>query len=332
MFTIGKSSSYIRYTSNNAPVKVNGKPARVSRYIGQFNQNITIPNSVTNMLRTFSGQVCFNQNILLPNSVIDMSNTFRECYSFNQNILVPNSVTNMRGFISIGTTGEVTKMIKDNIVLDITSMAFNQPNMYIFSQNITDMTEAFNGCHINNIHIPTSVPKDTSNFMYNCLVNGNTGITFPAANIFNDLPVDVAQWPPFHYESVPSYWDDNHKYEQTISREFDDQGNMVFITKWKKVSDNALATTGFYLLVDEVPGTNGNQIYNVRLCNLTFDSDGVTSDELSGVLYKQDYTNIDSLYIANGQSYEPLLLGQNVTLPTNPVNTDCIYRSVMYNN
>ena len=51
-----------------------------------------------------------------------------------------------------------------------------------------------------------------------------------------------------------------------------------------------------------------------------------------GALYKQDYTNIDSLYIANGQSYEPLLLGQNVTLATNPVNTDCIYRRVVYNN
>jgi hypothetical protein len=68
--------------------------------------------------------------------------------------------------------------------------------MYIYSQNITGMAWAFQGCQINNIHIPTSVPKDTSNFMYNCLVNGNTGITFPAANIFNDLPVDIEQWPP----------------------------------------------------------------------------------------------------------------------------------------
>lgn len=196
VFLVGKSSSYIKYASNNSPVKVGGRPAKVARYIGQFNQNITIPNSVTNMQRTFLGQVCFNQNILIPNSVIDMSNTFRECYSFNQNILVPNSVTNMRGFISSGLTGEVTKMIKDNIVSDITSMAFSQPNMYIYSQNITDMDNAFNGCHISNIHIPTSVPKSTSNFMYNCLVNGSTGITFSASNIFNDLPVDPEQWPP----------------------------------------------------------------------------------------------------------------------------------------
>ena len=65
--------------------------------------------------------------------------------------------------------------------------SFNQPDMLIYSQNITNMTNTFKDCHINNIHIPISVPKSTSNFMYNCLVNGNTGITFPAANIFNDL-------------------------------------------------------------------------------------------------------------------------------------------------
>ena len=331
-FAIGRSIAFMRYASNNMPVDVNGLTVEVSRYIGQFNQNITIPNSVTNMLRTFLGQVCFNQNILIPNSVVDMSNTFRECYSFNQNILVPNSVTNMRGFISIGILDDVTKMIKDNIVSDITSMAFNQPNMYIFSQNITDMDNAFNGCHINNIHIPTSIPKDTSNFMYNCLVNGNTGITFPAANIFNDLPVDVEQWPPFHYESVPSYWDNNHKYTRKTKSIKDEEGFTTRVSIWQN-SENSFAVDDYYLSIDEIQGTSGNNTYNVKLCYLTFDANGVaTSGDPSGTLYKQDYTNIDSLYIANGQSYEPLLLGQNVILPTNPVNTDCIYRSVMYNN
>ena len=107
----------------------------------------------------------------------NMDMAFYKCSSFNQKMIIQNSVTSM------ASTFE-----------DCSS--FNQPDMLIYSQNITNMTNAFKDCHINNVHIPASVPKSTSNFMYNCLVNGNTGITFPAANIFNDLPVDIEQWPP----------------------------------------------------------------------------------------------------------------------------------------
>ena len=177
-----------------------------------FNQNIQIPNGVTELNCTFVGCSAFNQNILIPNSVTKLHGPFCGCKIFNQNILIPNSVTNMReafGAITLdpATLDEIScPNLNQNILIpnSVTSMGFcfsdcnnfNQPNMYIFSQNITYMHNAFKGCHINNIHIPTSVPKSTSNFMYNCLVNGNTGITFPAANIFNDLPVDIEQWPP----------------------------------------------------------------------------------------------------------------------------------------
>ena len=98
----------------------------------------------------------------------NMDMAFYKCSSFNQKMIIQNSVTSM------ASTFEGCS-------------SFNQPDMLIYSQNITSMTNAFKGCNINNVHIPTSVPKSTSNFMYNCLVNGNTGITFPAANIFNDL-------------------------------------------------------------------------------------------------------------------------------------------------
>ena len=154
-----------------------------------FNQNVQIPYGVTRFKGPFSGCKIFNQNILIPNSVTNMreafgamsldTSTFEDisCPNLNQCILIPNSVTDM----SLCFRG------CNNL---------RQPDMYIYSQNITSMSKAFQGCHINKIHIPTSVPKSTSNFMYNCLVNGNTGITFPAANIFNDLPVDIRQWPP----------------------------------------------------------------------------------------------------------------------------------------
>lgn len=98
----------------------------------------------------------------------NMDMAFYNCSSFNQKMIIQNSVTSM-----VSTFEGCSN--------------FNQPDMLIYSQNITNMTNAFKGCHINNVHIPTAVPKDTSNFMYNCLVNGNTGITFSASNIFNDL-------------------------------------------------------------------------------------------------------------------------------------------------
>ena len=98
----------------------------------------------------------------------NMDMAFYKCSSFNQKMIIQNSVTSM-----VSTFEGCS--------------SFNQPDMLIYSQNITNMTNAFKDCHINNVHIPASVPKSTSNFMYNCLVNGNTGITFPAANIFNDL-------------------------------------------------------------------------------------------------------------------------------------------------
>ena len=98
----------------------------------------------------------------------NMDMAFYNCSSFNQKMIIQNSVTSM------ASTFEGCS-------------SFNQPDMLIYSQNITSMTNAFKGCNISNVHIPTSVPKSTSNFIYNCLVNGNTGITFSAANIFNDL-------------------------------------------------------------------------------------------------------------------------------------------------
>ena len=168
-----------------------------------LNQNIQIPDSVTNMTGAFGGCDNLNQNIQIPDSVTDMTDAFRACFNLNQNILIPNSVT------EIDMTFTQCGSFNQNILIpnSVTTMArafyycdnLNQPNMYIFSQNIAGMAgivDTFKGCHINNIHIPTSVPKSTSNSMYNCLVNGATGITFPASNIFNDLPVDIEQWPP----------------------------------------------------------------------------------------------------------------------------------------
>lgn len=132
---------------------------------------LALPNlqwTKTLMDRAFEGCSSLNSNIWIPVGVTSLFRTFRQCTSLNQNISIPTGVTNMYG-----------------VFQDCTS--FNQPNIYIYSNDIARMDYAFNGCHINNVHIPTSVPKSTSNVMYNSLVNGITGITFPAANIKNDL-------------------------------------------------------------------------------------------------------------------------------------------------
>ena len=166
----------------------------------QLNQNIRIPNGVTNMVNTFSFCTNLNQNILIPNSVTNMVNTFSHCTNLNQNILIPNSVT------SIYEIFNSCKYLNQNILIpnSVTNMAnafiyctnLNQSDIYIYSQNLINLSQAFTSCHISSVHIPTSVPKTTSNFIYKSLTNGITGIKFPAANVFNDLPVDPVVWPP----------------------------------------------------------------------------------------------------------------------------------------
>ena len=174
-----------------------------------LNQNILIPNSVTNMHITFSDCIRLNQNILIPNSVTNMQSTFAGCRSLNQNILIPNTVVNIG--LSPNTTEDglfcrctrlnqpiaIPNSVEDMRAAFDECTSLNQEDMYIYSQNITNMANAYNGVqYIGNIHVPTSVPKDETNVMYNSLVNGYTGYTFAPENIINDLPVDIAQWPP----------------------------------------------------------------------------------------------------------------------------------------
>ena len=163
-----------------------------------LNYNIQIPSGVTNMVGTFAFCYNLNQNISIPNGVTDMSNTFRLCHNLNQNILIPRGVTKMYFTFggcsnlnqSILIPNSVTNMV--NAFYDCTKL--NLSDIYIYSQGLA-LTTAFSG-HINNVHIPTSVPKTNSNAMYRQLTSGIAGIAFPAANIFNDLPVNPTVWPP----------------------------------------------------------------------------------------------------------------------------------------
>lgn len=150
-----------------------------------LNQNIAIPNSVKDTSGMFDYCVNFNQNILIPNSVGNTAYMFEECYNLNQNILVPNSIEN------------AFKMFSNCVNLNQDIYIYFQ-NVNIISSSKTSMDNMFFNTKVNlhNVHIPSSVPKDTSNNLYNCLVNGRTGLVFAAENIINDLPVDPVVWPP----------------------------------------------------------------------------------------------------------------------------------------
>lgn len=133
---------------------------------------------IINTDQMFYGCSSLNQNILIPSSVKVAKSMFTACSRLNQNILIPKSVVNAQ------------RMFYGCSIL-------NQ-DIYIYSQVLNDMNGMFTGTKVNkhNVHIPISVPKDTSNYIYNSLVNGETGLVFAAENIINDLPVDPIEWPP----------------------------------------------------------------------------------------------------------------------------------------
>ena len=126
---------------------------------------------IVNAKSMFYGCSALDQNILIPSSVKVAQSMFAACSRLNQNILIPSSVVNAQ------------RMFFGCSIL-------NQ-DIYIYSQVLNDMNDMFYGTKVNkhNVHIPISVPKDTSNYIYNSLVNGETGLVFAAENIINDLPV-----------------------------------------------------------------------------------------------------------------------------------------------
>ena len=194
-------------------------------YCSNLNQTILIPNSVTNMSETFSYCFNLNQNILISNSVTDMSGTFYNCYSLNQSILIPNSVTNMsstfyncnnlnqnilipNSVTGMSSTFSYCSNLNQNIPIpnSVTDMGYifaycynlNQ-DIYIYSDKLrTDaLKNAFRDCSLlktRNIHIRSTIPMSTSNYIYNALVNNNTGVNW-TGRIYNDLP-EPTTWPP----------------------------------------------------------------------------------------------------------------------------------------
>lgn len=118
----------------------------------------------------------------------------------------------------------------------------------------------------------------------------------------------------------------NNKY--TSDLDADDDGNDIII--WTSSSNiNISAIDGYYLSIDDVQDTNGNKTYNVKLCYLTFDANGVaTSGDPKGFLYKLDISSLDTsidYYIKNGNNLVKLEPDTSITFATNPADSEILY-------
>ena len=200
---IGNSVTDMYYTfygcSNfNQPVDIPNSVTDMSSTFGScstFNQPVSIPNSVTGMSYTFYSCTNFNQPVNIPNSVIIMTGTFSRCSNFNQPVNIPNSVTSL--YMTFSSCSNFNQPV--NIPNSVTSLdntfyncaSFNQP--VSIPNSVRVLYRAFGGCTTLEsstvpIHISSSIALgDTSNYIYNCLVNGETGITFDPSRILNDL-------------------------------------------------------------------------------------------------------------------------------------------------
>jgi hypothetical protein len=125
------------------------------------------------MDNTFDSCYNFNQNISIPNSVTSMSGTFDSCYNFNQNISIPNSVINMdRAFYNCTNLKEVN--IYSNKIQNLIYSFFNCVNLNNFNSvafdNATDISYAFSNCYslnANTLHFTNYLTSSNKAF-YNC--------------------------------------------------------------------------------------------------------------------------------------------------------------------
>jgi hypothetical protein len=100
------------------------------------------------MAATFASCSSFNQPVTIPNGVTNMATTFSLCSSFNQPVTIPDSVTNLYGTF-----------------------------LMCFSLSSSSVP----------IHISHTIALgNTSNYIYNMLVNGDCGTTIAASRILND--------------------------------------------------------------------------------------------------------------------------------------------------
>ena len=188
----------LTFSSPTGIITFNSNMSGTFSICSNLNQNIVIPNSVTDMFSTFFSCYNLNQNIVIPNSVTNMCNTFAHCSSLNQSIIIPNSVTNIENIFSNCSS------LNQNIIIPnrVTKMNYTFAYCYNLNQNIvipnsvTMMADTFSNCSSlnQNILIPNSVRMMADTFFscsslnQNILVSDNVtmlGYTFSHCSSLN---------------------------------------------------------------------------------------------------------------------------------------------------
>lgn len=142
-----------------------------------FNQNITIPNTITEISDYFlTGCTSFNSSISISSSVTKIDNNFlASCSSFNKTITIPDSVESignsfmysLQNYNNTITLGSGLKSIGNDFMMSCRAFdtQLNIPNgLESIGEQFMRMCNAYSGTMV----LPSSLTKIGNNFMMDC--------------------------------------------------------------------------------------------------------------------------------------------------------------------
>jgi hypothetical protein len=140
---------------------------------------LNISNSITNMSNAFANCHSLINVSVIPDSVTNMSNTFANCYSLVDAPIIPDSVTDMSGiFYQCSLLSNVPAI--SNSVTNLSDAFYGcsefSGDIYIHSENITDVTNCFYGTYSEkNVYIHFTYDNGVNTPTYNAFINANYG-------------------------------------------------------------------------------------------------------------------------------------------------------------
>lgn len=188
----------------NAPIIIKSGVTDASSlvYGSPFNQNLQLPETVTNCYNMITYCTSFNKNIHIPNSVVNCSTMFMNCSSLNQNIKLPNSIEDGSDmFLSCGTFNQNVKLPEG---IKNCKQMFKGTNM---NQNVTipdSVTDASYMFQSSKINVPIVIPNTGLN-VYGIIAGGTpinqmlilapgvtniSGLYYQAYNVVNNTSLN----------------------------------------------------------------------------------------------------------------------------------------------
>lgn len=164
-----------------------------------YNQPVTIPNSVKLLTNCFSNCQNYNQPVNIPDGVLSVENMFRGCTNYNQSVTLPNSVIRCGGMFASSKFNQPITLPSNptnvmqmfalsnfNSVVTIPNTATNLFSLFresvAFNQPVTIPNSVINCSQLfftaTNYNQPVTIPdsvKDCS-FMFNYARNFNSSV------------------------------------------------------------------------------------------------------------------------------------------------------------